>query len=111
MPIRQKEGGKLHENLRRKKKYRKRLGSMDNRGKIKNQINISKRPKVVDKRERVGDFEVDLVIGANHKGALLIINELATGYAKVRKLKSQNAKEVSKMIVKDICSYLQDNNF
>ena len=99
------EGGTLHENLRRKKKYRKRLGSMDNRGKIKNQVNISKRPKVVDKRERVGDFEVDLVIGANHKGALLTINELATGYAKVRKLKSKNAKEVSKMIVKALKPY------
>jgi len=100
-----KQGGTLHENLRRKKKYRNRLGSKDKRGKIKNQVNISKRPKVVDKRERVGDFEVDLVVGANHKGALLTINELTTGYAKVRKLKSKNAKEVSRMIVKVLKPY------
>ena len=97
-----KSGGELYKNLRRKKKYRKRLGSKDKRGKIKNQTNIRERPDIVDKRERVGDFEVDLVIGANHKGALLTINDLTTGYAKVRKLKSKNAKEVAKMIVKTL---------
>jgi len=95
-----KNGGELYMNLRRKKKYRKRLGSKDKRGKIKNQINISKRPEIVNSRERVGDFEVDLVIGANHKGALLTINDLTTGYTKVRKLATKNAKEVAKMIVK-----------
>ena len=109
-------GGKLHENLRRKKKYRKRLGSKDKRGKIKNQVNIKERPLIVEKRERVGDFEVDLVIGSNHKGALLTINDLTTGYTKVRKLKSKNAKEVSKMIVKvlkpysDICKTITSDN-
>ena len=111
-----KQGGSLHLNLRSKKKYRKRTGSKDKRGKIKNQKNISERPKVVGSRERIGDFEVDLVIGANHKGALLTINELTTGYTKVRLLKSKNAKEVSKMIVKvlkpyaDICKTITSDN-
>ena len=82
-------------NLRCKKKYRKRIGSKDKRGRIKDQINIIERPTIVEKIKRVGDFEVDLVIGANHKGALRTINELTTGYTKVRKLKSKNAKEVS----------------
>jgi len=111
-----KQGGKLYENLRRKKKYRKRIGSKDKRGKIKNQTNIKERPKIVEKRKRVGDFEVDLVIGRNHKGALLTINELTTGYTKVRKLKSKKASEVSKMIVKvlmpyaDICKTITSDN-
>ena len=98
-------GGDLHINLRRKKKYRKRTGSKDTRGKIKDQKNISERPAIVGKGKRIGDFEVDLVIGANHKGALLTINELTTGYAKVRILKSKNADEVSKMIVKVLKPY------
>ena len=100
-----KQGGQLYKELRRKKKYRKRLGKQDNRGKIKNQTNISKRPKVVDDKARVGDFEVDLVIGANHKGALLTINERKTGYTKVRKVKSKNAKVVCQAIVDVLMPY------
>lgn len=100
-----KSGGDLFLNLRRKKKYRKRVGNKDNRGKIKDQVNIKERPSVVGKGQRVGDFEVDLVIGANHKGALLTINELTTGYTKVKLLESKNADEVSRMIVKVLKPY------
>ena len=100
-----KSGGDLYHNLRRKKKYRKRVGNKDNRGKIKDQVNIKERPSVVGKGQRVGDFEVDLVIGANHKGALLTINELTTGYTKVKLLESKNADEVSRMIVKVLKPY------
>jgi len=100
-----KAGGDLYLNLRHKKKYRKRTASKDNRGKIKDQKNIKERPTIVGKGERIGDFEVDLVIGANHKGALLTINELTTGYAKVRRIESKNADEVSKMIVKVLKPY------
>ena len=109
-------GGVLYNNLRCKKKYRKRLGSKDRRGKIKNQTNIKERPEIVQKRQRVGDYEVDLVIGANHKGALLTINELTTGYTKVRKLKTKNAQEVAKTIVKvlkpiaDLCKTITSDN-
>ncbi|MCL4153105.1 UNVERIFIED_CONTAM: hypothetical protein GTU68_053340 [Idotea baltica] len=95
-----KQGGELYQNLRRKKKYRKRIGSKDNRGKIKNSVSIKERPEIVDKRERIGDFEVDLVVGANHKGALLTINERKSGYAKIRKLKTKNAEQVAKAIVR-----------
>ncbi len=30
-------------------------------------VDITQRPKVVEKKERFGDLEIDLVIGANHK--------------------------------------------
>ncbi|MCL4159000.1 UNVERIFIED_CONTAM: hypothetical protein GTU68_007747 [Idotea baltica] len=100
-----KQGGELYKNLRRKKKYRKRIGSQDNRGKIKNATSIKERPKEVDQRARVGDFEVDLVIGANHKSALVTINDLKTGFSKVRKVKSKNAKEVAKKIVEILTPY------
>ena len=111
-----KKGGELYKNLRRKKKYRNRIGSQDNRGKIKNAVNIKERPKQVDDKSRIGDFEVDLVIGANHKSALLTINERKTGYTKVRKVKSKNATEIAKKIVqvllpfKDICKTITADN-
>lgn len=60
----QKRGGKLHANLRNKgRRYRKRGASKDNRGEIKNQISIDKRPAIVNKKSRFGDLEIDTIIG------------------------------------------------
>ena len=111
-----KSGGDLYKNLRCKKKYKKRTGGKDNRGRIKNTTNIKERPVEVDIGSRVGDFEVDLVIGANHKGALVTINERRTGYTKVRKVKSKDAKIVAEAIIQallpyqDICKTITSDN-
>jgi len=100
-----KHGGDLYKYLRRQKKYRKRIGSKDRRGKIKDQKSIKERPKIVDEKTRVGDFEVDLVIGANHKGALLTINDRRSGLAIIRLIKSKKSKLVAKEIVKALKPY------
>jgi len=51
-----KTGGVLYQYLSTKgKSYRKRDESKDKRGKIKDQVNISKRPKEVEEREFFGD--------------------------------------------------------
>ncbi len=42
---------------------------------IPNRLSIEKRPKFVDKRVRYGDFEGDLILGKNHKGAMLTLVE------------------------------------
>lgn len=100
-----KKGGMLYKTLRRRKKYRKRIGSVDRRGRIRNQKSIKERPEEVEAKARIGDFEVDLVMGANHKGALLRINDRKTGYAKIRLLKSKDSKQVAKAIVKALKPY------
>ena len=94
------EGGELYKNLRRKKKYRSRLKISENRGKIKDQKSITERPIIVEEKTRFGDLEVDLVIGGNHKGALITINDRMTGFAKIKLIKSKNAKAIAKSIVK-----------
>ena len=66
------QGGKLYQHLRRKKKYRKRSQKGDNRGKIPNQTSIEERPEIVEVRERVGDWEADTIIGKNMKGAIMV---------------------------------------
>ena len=67
------QGGKLYQHLRRKKKYRKRSQKGDNRGKIPNQTSIEERPEIVEARERVGDWEADTIIGKNMKGAIVTL--------------------------------------
>lgn len=88
-----KQGGELYEHLRTKgKKYRKRGSLKDKRGKIQGRIDIEKRPKIVEKRERFGDFEIDTIIGKDHKGAIVTINDRATGLLKMKLLESKNAE-------------------
>ncbi|HJO56159.1 MAG TPA: IS30 family transposase, partial [Candidatus Scalindua sp.] len=66
------KGGKLYKHLRRSnRKRKKRYGSPDRRGQIPDRVSIDKRPKVVDTKARIGDWEADTIIGRNHKGAIL----------------------------------------
>lgn len=89
-------GGKLYKHLRNKgKRYRKRTHSKDNRGLISNRVDISERPEIVNEKKRIGDLEIDLVIGKNHKGALLTINDRATGMLIMGKIESKEAQVVA----------------
>ncbi len=91
-----KAGGALHKYLRRHKPYRKLKGKYtDGRGIIRNRRDISERPPEVDARVRFGDLEIDSVIGANHKGALLTINERLTGNLWIRRLEGRSAAELA----------------
>ena len=88
------DGGDLHEHLRAKKKYRKRYGSNDLRGKIKNRTSIDERPEVVNEKDRTGDWEADTVIGKNHKGALVTMVERKNKYALIGHVKRKTAQGV-----------------
>ena len=63
-------GGTLYKHLRHlHKSHRKRYGSYERRGRIKNAVSIEQRPAIVDSRSRIGDWEGDTVIGKDHKSA------------------------------------------
>lgn len=95
------QNGKLYKNLRTQgKRYRKRGASKDKRGMIVGRVDISKRPLVVEKRERLGDLEIDTIIGKNHKGAILTINDRVTGALKMKKLNSKDANELGLETIK-----------
>jgi transposase, IS30 family len=99
------KGGKLYKHLRTKgRRYRQRGNIKDNRGIIVGRVDISSRPTIVAAKERLGDLEIDLVIGKNHQGALLTINDRATGVLWMDKV---NSKEASVVAAKTI-ELLQD---
>jgi IS30 family transposase len=88
-------GGKLYLHLRtRGKKYRKRGNKKAGRGHIPNRTGIGQRPKVVDTKQRLGDLEIDLIIGRGHKGALLTINDRVTGVLKMAHVNRKEAKDI-----------------
>ena len=71
-------GGILYKHLRHQNKtYRKRYGSSNKRSKngISDRVDIDERPDIVNNRERVGDWEADTIIGKNHRGAIVTLDE------------------------------------
>ena len=95
-----KAGGDLHKHLRRKgKKYRKRGSCKDSRGVLVGRIDISQRPSIVEAKKRLGDLEIDLVIGSNHKQALLTINDRVTGMLLMGKAPNKQAVEIEKKTI------------
>ncbi|HNR56660.1 MAG TPA: IS30 family transposase [Flavobacteriales bacterium] len=95
-----KRGGTLHEHLRtRGKRYRKRGAAKDSRGIIVGRVDIEQRPAVVEQRKRFGDLEMDTIIGKGHQGAILTINDRATGMLRMRKLPRKEAGAVAQAAI------------
>jgi len=95
-----KQGGTLYKHLRHQKKtYRKRYGSGHNRTGIVNRVDIDERPEVVNLRERVGDWEADTIIGKNHKGAIVTLDERKSKLRLAFPLSSKKAQPVFEAIV------------
>ena len=95
----------LHQYLKHGKRRRKRGNYKDTRGLIPNRTPIDKRPKIVEKRKRLGDIEVDLIMGANHKSALLVTVDRATLHTTINKLKGKNANIITKTIIKRLSQF------
>jgi IS30 family transposase len=92
--------GKLYKNLRsRGKPYKKRGLQKDKRGHIIGRRDIVERPKAVEEKERIGDLEIDTVIGKDHRGALVTINDRVTKMVKIRLVKSKEAEVVKQATI------------
>ena len=102
------KGGNLYKHLRHSsKKRKKRYGSNDRRGQIPNRVSIDNRPKIVDLKERIGDWETDTVIGKNHKGALVTAVERKSKFTCIRYVPYKRADLVAKALI-DMLSPFQN---
>ena len=87
-----KDGGTLYLHLRHSgKKYNRRKGKNSGRGLIPNRVDIDQRPPIVAAKSRIGDWEADTIIGANHKGVVMSHVERTSKYIKLAKLPDKNA--------------------
>lgn len=91
-------GGTLHQHLRSQKKQRKRYSGYIRRGQIPNRTSIEKRPKIVARKGRFGDWEADTIVGARHKGGLLSVVERKSKLTRLRRLATKAAA-----VMKDSC--------
>jgi transposase, IS30 family len=90
-----KDGGNLYLHLRHSgKKYNKRKGRNSGRGLIPNRVDIDQRPAIVATKSRIGDWEGDTIIGAQHRGAILSHVERKSKYTKLVSLPDKTADAV-----------------
>jgi len=102
----QRNGGTLYKHLRRAHKTRrKRTGKQDRRGSIPGRISIDERPSIVDKKSRVGDWEIDTAIGKNHQGVLIVAVERKTKLTIIGHSPYKKADLVSKEIIRMLRLY------
>lgn len=98
-------GGNIFKYLRHKLKHRNRPVS----GKhelIKNKISIDARPETINNKERFGDWEIDLIVGKNNKGAMVTIVERKTAMIMIRKLeKGKNADALAETVIEMLMPY------
>ena len=97
---------RLYKHLRTgNKKYKKRYGKKDRRGQIIDKVSIEKRPKEANNRERFGDWEADLIVGKDHKGAILTMVERTTGFLIMRKTDGKKSASVVKEMINGLKPY------
>jgi IS30 family transposase len=103
----------LYKHLKHGKRRRKRGNYNDSRGLIPNRVSIEQRPKIVEQRGRLGDIEVDLIIGKNHQGGLLVTLDRASLKTTINKIESKDSKKISALILKRMkdASYLKTMTF
>ncbi|MEW6406256.1 MAG: IS30 family transposase [Chloroflexota bacterium] len=93
-------GGNLYRHLRCQKKRRKRYGSYDRRGQLPNCRSIEERPARVNTRKRLGDWEVDTLIGRQQKHAMLTLTERKSRFTMIGKVSRRTAQAVRREVCK-----------
>lgn len=94
------QGGDLYRHLRCQKARKKRYGSYDRRGQLRNRISIEARPAIVERRTRLGDWELDTIIGKGHQQALVSLTERTSRLALIAKVPSKAAEGVTQAVLK-----------
>lgn len=92
-------GGDLHRHLRCQKPYKKRYGTYERRGQLPNRISIDERPAIVERRCRIGDWELDTLIGKGHKQAIVSLTERKSRLALIAKVPSREAEGVKDSVL------------
>lgn len=101
-----KQGGLLYEDLRhRGKPYNKRLSLTSGRGCIPNRVDIDERPKIVEKKSRIGDWEGDTIIGAGHKGVILTLVDRHSKYLVAENIGNKTMESAEKAIINSMSRF------
>ncbi len=103
------QGGNLYKNLRHhRKKYQKRGSSKSKNCCIPRRVDIDQRPKIVELKQRIGDWEVDTVVGKGHNGAIVTMVERSSKLTKLCLVPKKTSQNVADAL---ICKLLSINDY
>jgi IS30 family transposase len=93
-------GGDLYKKLRcALKKRRKRYRSYDRRGRLTGKRPLSARPASVERRQSVGHWEIDTVMGVGNEHCVVTLVERATGYVLIGKLRARTMGDAARRTI------------
>lgn len=92
-------GRQIERYLRYKGINGKKYGKRNKNDSIKDRTFIDNRSRIINKRQRFGDWEGDFIVsGKNGKGALLVLRERRARYTIVQKVESRNTDIINEHI-------------
>jgi len=93
-------GGDLFKHLRQAHRTRRRRGNnKGKRGQIKDRVSINLRPKGASNRSRNGHWEGDTIIGKNHQGGLVTLNERRLCFLLAAPIANRKIETVNRAII------------
>ena len=94
------DGGTLHTHLRhRGRRYWRRGSAYQRRGRIPDRVDIDQRPAIVESKSRVGDWELDTIVGPQgRRGALVSMVERCSKIVRLALVPSCKADGVAHAI-------------
>jgi IS30 family transposase len=99
--VNKQKGGDLYKHLRHQnKKYCKRYGSPKWQGPIKNRVMIDERPEIVNEKKRLGDWEIDTIIGQQNQKAIVTLVERVSKKTLIGQVGSKQADYVRAQIIR-----------
>ena len=102
-------GGELYRHLRgSRKQRRKRYNAYDSRGRLAGKRHISERPAEVERRETLGHWEIDTVMGRGSKDCIVSLVERKTGYLLIGKLKNRTKETLNERAIGLIDAHAPD---
>ena len=97
--------GKLHTHLRFYGKKRRAKYGKQSKVRIKERISISERPSIVDEKIRIGDFEIDTIIGKGKQGAITTIVDRASAFVKISIPTTKRAEDIENETIRLLTPY------
>lgn len=93
-------GGSLYRHLRCQRIRKKRYGRPSRQGQLPDRVGIDARPRIVERRARIGDWELDTVFGKGHRRCLLSMNERRSRLTLLAKLPRRCARALARASVR-----------
>lgn len=95
----------MKRRLRHRGKPRHRKSRNDNRGKMNISHKIDERPEAANRRERLGDWEADTVVGKRGKACLITLVDRKSRYLRCAKVQSLQTEVVAQGMIAMLKDY------